>query len=84
MKILEAVALTNFEVVNFLRSILVYDYLVEIAACNLTTENIDEFLEKSKTYVLAKAEMLNIINVRPSTAVEIFSPTWRARKHLCL
>ncbi|KAL5542020.1 hypothetical protein UlMin_009730 [Ulmus minor] len=93
MKILEANAgaLTNFEVLNFLRSkgaskdptrvladvapseYKVYDYLVETSASNLTRENIDEFLEKSKKYDLAKAELLNIINIRPSSAVEIFS-----------
>ena len=53
----------------------VYDYLVETSASNLTRENIDEFLEKSKKYDLAKAELLNIINIRPSSAVEIFSVT---------
>ncbi|XP_062108295.1 uncharacterized protein LOC133819138 [Humulus lupulus] len=51
----------------------VYDYLVETAACNQTQENISEFLEKSKKYDLAKAELLNIINIRPSTPVELYS-----------
>ncbi|KAL5555063.1 hypothetical protein UlMin_037299 [Ulmus minor] len=58
----------------------VYDYLVETSACNLTRENIDEFLEKSKQYDLAKAEVLNIINIRLSSAemvemvVEVLPP----------
>ncbi|POO02092.1 RNA polymerase II, Rpb [Trema orientale] len=94
MKILEANVgpLTNFEVLNFLKSKgaskdptrvladvapseykVVYDYLVETAACNQTPENINEFLEKSKKYDLAKAEVLNIINIRPTTPVEIYS-----------
>uniref|UniRef100_A0A803Q1H6 DNA-directed RNA polymerase III subunit RPC9 n=1 Tax=Cannabis sativa TaxID=3483 RepID=A0A803Q1H6_CANSA len=53
----------------------VYDYLVETAACNQSQENINEFLEKSKKYDLAKAELLNIINIRPSTPVELYSVT---------
>ncbi|KAJ8449020.1 hypothetical protein Cgig2_004075 [Carnegiea gigantea] len=81
--------LTNFEVLDFLRSrgalndptrlmssvapseFKVYDYLVKTPACNQTRENICEFIEKSKEYQLAKAEVLNIINIRPSSAVEI-------------
>ncbi|EXB51154.1 DNA-directed RNA polymerase III subunit RPC9 [Morus notabilis] len=50
----------------------VYDYLVETAACDQTKENVNEFLEKCKKYDLAKAEVLNIINIRASTAVEIY------------
>uniref|UniRef100_A0A7C8ZFQ4 DNA-directed RNA polymerase III subunit RPC9 n=2 Tax=Opuntia streptacantha TaxID=393608 RepID=A0A7C8ZFQ4_OPUST len=49
----------------------VYDYLVKTPACNQTRESICEFIEKSKEYQLAKAEVLNIINIRPSSAVEI-------------
>lgn len=82
-------ALTNFEVLDFLRSkgaskdpnriiatiapseLKVYDYLVETAACNQTTENISSFLENCKEYDLAKAEILNIINIRPAFPVEI-------------
>lgn len=91
MKILKANAgpLTNFEVLDFLRSrgalndptrlmssvapseFKVYDHLVKTPACNQTRENIFEFIEKSKEYQLAKAEVLNIINIRPSTPVEI-------------
>ncbi|XP_044499693.1 DNA-directed RNA polymerase III subunit RPC9-like [Mangifera indica] len=93
MKILEgnAGALTNFEVLDFLRSrgaskdptrvlvpvapseFKVYDYLVESVACNQTRENVNEFLEQCKKFKLAKAEMLNIINIRPSSLVEIDS-----------
>ncbi|KAM3754979.1 hypothetical protein ACB098_02G004100 [Castanea mollissima] len=84
MKILEANAgaLTNYEVVDFLRSkgaaidstrvlaqvspseYKVYDYLVQTAACNQTREHINEFVDKCKIYGLAKAEVLNIINIR--------------------
>ncbi|XWS13708.1 hypothetical protein CRYUN_Cryun36dG0061200 [Craigia yunnanensis] len=91
MKIKEANAgaLTNFEVLDFLRSrgaskdptrvivpiapseFKVYDYLVETTACNQTKEHINEFLERCKNYKLAKAEVLNIINLRPSALVEI-------------
>ncbi|KAK4365945.1 hypothetical protein RND71_013825 [Anisodus tanguticus] len=92
MKILEANAgaLTNFEVLDFLRSrgagrdptrvlvsvepseFKVYDYLEQTAACNQTRQSIDEFLRKCKSIKLAKAEILNIINVRPSSLVELY------------
>ncbi|KAG6574960.1 DNA-directed RNA polymerase III subunit RPC9 [Cucurbita argyrosperma subsp. argyrosperma] len=92
MKILEANAgaLTNFEVLDFLRSkgaakdptrvlakvapseYKVYDYLNQTHACNQTREAIIEFVDKSKKYDLAKAELLNILNLRPITPVEIF------------
>ncbi|MCK1975390.1 Rpb4 family DNA-directed RNA polymerase subunit, partial [Bacillus safensis] len=39
--------------------------------CNQTQENINEFLKSCEKYKLAKAEKLNIINIRPSTQVEI-------------
>jgi hypothetical protein len=51
----------------------VYDYLVETAACNQTKENINEFLEKCKKFDLVKADLLNIINIRPSFPVVLFS-----------
>ncbi|XP_074586138.1 uncharacterized protein LOC141841844 [Curcuma longa] len=44
----------------------VYDWLVQTAACNQTKESIDEFLNKTEKFKLAKAEKLNIINLRPS------------------
>ncbi|MBA0797605.1 hypothetical protein Gohar_008283, partial [Gossypium harknessii] len=89
LKEANAGALTNFEVLDFLRSrgaskdptrvivpiapseFKVYDYLVESAACNQTKEHVKEFLERCKSYKLAKAEVLNIINLRPSALVEI-------------
>ncbi|CAK7354736.1 unnamed protein product [Dovyalis caffra] len=84
-------ALTNFEVLDFLRSrgaskdvsrvlapvatseYKVYDYLVDTPACNQTREKIIEFVERCKKYDLAKAEVLNIINIRPSQTVEIYT-----------
>ncbi|GMI64225.1 hypothetical protein HRI_000091800 [Hibiscus trionum] len=91
MKIKEANAgaLTNSEVLDFLRSrgaskdptrvivaiapseFKVYDYLLESPACNQTKEQVNEFLTRCKSYKLAKAEVLNIINLRPSALVEI-------------
>ncbi|KAG9132001.1 hypothetical protein Leryth_017202 [Lithospermum erythrorhizon] len=91
MKILEANAgvLTNFEVLDFLKSrgagkdptrltatvapieFKVYAYLEQSAASNLTRDNVIEFMEKCKNYKLAKAEILNIINILPSSCVEI-------------
>ncbi|CAN4115013.1 unnamed protein product [Withania somnifera] len=92
MKILEANAggLTNFEVLDFLRSrgagrdptrvivpiapseFKVYDYLEQTAAGNQTRQVIDEFLGKCKSIDLAKAEILNIINILPSSLVELY------------
>ncbi|KAJ9145840.1 hypothetical protein P3X46_028173, partial [Hevea brasiliensis] len=46
-------------------------YLVETPACRQTREQIHEFMEKYKTYKLAKAEILNVINVAPRELVEI-------------
>ncbi|XP_010261566.1 PREDICTED: DNA-directed RNA polymerase III subunit rpc9-like isoform X2 [Nelumbo nucifera] len=91
MKIVQANAgaLTNFEVLDFLRSrgastdptrviapvapseFKVYDYLVQSAVCNQTRESINEFLKRCEKYDLANAEKLNIINIRPSSLVEI-------------
>ncbi|KAK7818219.1 uncharacterized protein LOC112012384 isoform X1 [Quercus suber] len=93
MKILEANAgaLTNYEVVDFLRSkgaandstrvlaqvspseYKVYDYLVQTAACNQTREHINDFVDKCKIYGLAKAEVLNIINIRPTSIIDIYT-----------
>ncbi|KAK6945495.1 RNA polymerase subunit Rpb4/RPC9 [Dillenia turbinata] len=82
-------ALTNFEVLDFLRSrgatkdptrvmnsiasseFKVFDYLVESACCNQTRECINVLFDKCKNYNLAPAEILNIINIRPSSVVEI-------------
>ncbi|KAK3190127.1 hypothetical protein Dsin_029688 [Dipteronia sinensis] len=101
MKILEANAgaLTNFEVLDLLRSrgaskdatrvlaqiaqsefeeyllavFQVYDHLEESISRNQTRLKINEFVEKCKRFKLAKAEVLNIINVRPSSPAEIFA-----------
>lgn len=83
-------ALTNFEVLDFLRSrgatsdpmgclgsvapseCKVFDYLVHSAACNQTRDAVNEFLKRCEKFRLAKAEKLNIINLRPSSQAEIY------------
>ncbi|KAL8162706.1 hypothetical protein V2J09_014195 [Rumex salicifolius] len=50
----------------------VYDYLVESAACNQTKEIVHEFLEKCQPFNLAKAETLNILNIRPFQPSQIY------------
>ncbi|KAH1153104.1 hypothetical protein GLYMA_18G039600v4 [Glycine max] len=92
MKILEcnAGALTNFEVLDFLRAkgaskdptrviakvaqseYKVYDYLVDTAASVQTRESINEFLTSVKQHDLAKAEVLNILNIGPAAEVELY------------
>ncbi|KAJ6804046.1 DNA-directed RNA polymerase III subunit RPC9-like [Iris pallida] len=49
----------------------VFDYLNNSAACNQTREAICDFVKRCEKFKLAKAEILNIINVRPSTEAEI-------------
>ncbi|CAA7034997.1 unnamed protein product [Microthlaspi erraticum] len=49
----------------------VYDYLMETAACTQTRERVAKFAEKCKDFKVAKAEILNIINIRPSSIVEL-------------
>ncbi|XP_010558357.1 PREDICTED: DNA-directed RNA polymerase III subunit RPC9 [Tarenaya hassleriana] len=91
MKIIKANAgsLTNFEVLDFLKSrgaskdptrviapisrseYKVYDYLVETPAFTQTRESVNTFAEKCKGFKLAKAEILNIINLRPSSIVDL-------------
>ncbi|PKI71885.1 uncharacterized protein LOC116208891 [Punica granatum] len=80
--------LTNFELLDYLRSrgaskevavtvtpseYKVFEYLVETAACDQTRERVTDFVQKVKTYNLAKAEVLNIINIRPPLPVGIFT-----------
>lgn len=91
IEVANAGTLTNFEVLDFLRSrgasndpmrdvraavssteLKVFDYLVESVACNQTKEHINEFMEKCEKYNLAKAEILGIINLRPSLPVEAY------------
>eukprot|EP00252_Welwitschia_mirabilis_P013382 TRINITY_DN2946_c0_g2_i1.p1 TRINITY_DN2946_c0_g2~~TRINITY_DN2946_c0_g2_i1.p1 ORF type:complete len:150 (-),score=41.25 TRINITY_DN2946_c0_g2_i1:439-888(-) len=49
----------------------VFAYLLQSAACNQTRECIQEFVEKIKKFELTKAEKLQTLNLRPSTAVEV-------------
>lgn len=48
-----------------------YDYLVETPAFTQTRESVTKFAEKCKDFKVAKAEILNIINLRPSSIVEL-------------
>ncbi|KAJ4843390.1 hypothetical protein Tsubulata_013288 [Turnera subulata] len=50
----------------------VYDYLVKTVPDELTRDHINEFMEKCKEFDLAKAEILNIINIRPPTYVDLY------------
>ncbi|XP_048605585.1 uncharacterized protein LOC106378883 [Brassica napus] len=43
-----------------------YDYLNETVASTQTLESVTTFSDKCKDFKLAKAEILNIINIRPS------------------
>ncbi|XP_057771594.1 uncharacterized protein LOC130991403 isoform X1 [Salvia miltiorrhiza] len=92
MKVVEASAgaLTNFEVLDLLRSrgagkdasraiatvsqseFKVFDYLEGTVACNQTREIIDNFVEECQKFDLAKAEILNIVNIRPRSEPELF------------
>ncbi|KAG2316834.1 hypothetical protein Bca4012_067681 [Brassica carinata] len=49
----------------------VYDYLMETPACTQTLEILTNFSDQCKDFKLAKAEILNIINIRPSFTVEL-------------
>lgn len=49
----------------------VYDYLEQTVASKQTIEIIHKFVEDCKKYDLTNGEMLNIVNIRPSSAVEI-------------
>ncbi|GJU53977.1 DNA-directed RNA polymerase III subunit RPC9-like protein [Tanacetum coccineum] len=91
MKILQENAgpLTNFEVLDFLKSrgaakdptkvlapiapseFKVYDYLVQSVAKSQTRESIAKFVTECKPYKLTKSEIATIINIRPSSGVEI-------------
>ncbi|KAL1821062.1 hypothetical protein DCAR_0417442 [Daucus carota subsp. sativus] len=93
MKILKANAgaLTNFEVLEFLRSrgagkdatrviapvapseYKVFDYLEQSVARYQTKESITDFISRSEKFKLAKAEIINVINIRPSSVVELDS-----------
>jgi hypothetical protein len=49
----------------------VYDYLVETAASTQTRESVNKSADKCHDFILAKAEILNIINLWPSSIVEL-------------
>ncbi|XP_023644148.1 uncharacterized protein LOC17875922 isoform X2 [Capsella rubella] len=49
----------------------VYDYLLETAASTQTRESVNKFADKCKDFKVAKAEILNIINLRPSSKVDL-------------
>ncbi|KAF9625183.1 hypothetical protein IFM89_020050 [Coptis chinensis] len=49
------------------------EFQVQSVARNQTRESIDEFLTSCIKFDLAKAEKLNLINIRPSSAAEIDS-----------
>ncbi|KAL6532362.1 hypothetical protein OROGR_014332 [Orobanche gracilis] len=84
-------ALTNFEILDLLRSrgagtdlsrviasvspseYKVFDYLEQTAACNQTRDVIAKFVAECKIYDLAKAEILNVVNIRPSSPVELYA-----------
>ncbi|KAK6929913.1 RNA polymerase subunit Rpb4/RPC9 [Dillenia turbinata] len=68
-RVMNSVAPSEFKV-GFLL-LLFFDYFVESACCNQTIECINEFFDKCNNYNLAPAEILNIINIRPSSMVEI-------------
>lgn len=50
----------------------VFDYLVNSAACNQSREIIKEFWKRADEFGLAMAEMLSIVNTRPSSGAELF------------
>ncbi|XP_030543463.1 DNA-directed RNA polymerase III subunit rpc9-like [Rhodamnia argentea] len=81
-------AMTNFEVLSFLQSrgaskevaatvapseYKVFQYLVDTAANKQTKESVSDLLGKVKKYDLAKAEVLNIINLSPTLPVGIYT-----------
>ncbi|KAL6581701.1 hypothetical protein OROMI_005718 [Orobanche minor] len=51
----------------------VFDYLEQTAACNQTRDIVAKFVAECKIYDLAKAEILSVVNIRPSSPVEIYA-----------
>lgn len=51
----------------------VFQYLVDTAADKQTRESVSDLLGKVKKYDLAKAEVLNIINLSPTLPVGIYT-----------
>ncbi|KAL1543299.1 putative E3 ubiquitin-protein ligase RING1a [Salvia divinorum] len=50
----------------------VFDYLEGTVACNQTREIIDNFVAECQKFDLTKAEILNIVNIRPRNEPELF------------
>ncbi|KAL8060864.1 hypothetical protein ABFX02_02G052500 [Erythranthe guttata] len=50
----------------------VFDYLEQSVARDQTKEIVHKLVDECKTYNLAKAEVLNIANIRPSSLPEVF------------
>ncbi|KAJ6808794.1 DNA-directed RNA polymerase III subunit RPC9-like [Iris pallida] len=50
----------------------VFDYLTNSPTCNQKKEAISGFINRCEKFKLAKAEILNIINVRPSNEAQIY------------
>lgn len=50
----------------------VYDYLVNTAAVYQTRESVNEYFRVIKQHDLSEAEVLNVLNIRPSCDVELF------------
>ncbi|CAI9118383.1 OLC1v1019948C3 [Oldenlandia corymbosa var. corymbosa] len=51
----------------------VYDYLEQTAASVQTRDIVNKFINECKSYDLAPAEILNIINIRPASEVEVYT-----------
>ncbi|KAM5552812.1 hypothetical protein ABKV19_025167 [Rosa sericea] len=51
----------------------VFDYLVDTPAGTHTRESVEEFKEKCRQYGLGNDKILNIINTRPASVVEIYA-----------
>ncbi|CAM8890498.1 unnamed protein product [Rhodiola kirilowii] len=54
----------------------VYEYLVQTAARDQTRECVNEFLQRCKMYEFAQADIVSMLNIRPSTpsaTVELYS-----------
>ncbi|KAL6548369.1 hypothetical protein OROGR_008790 [Orobanche gracilis] len=51
----------------------VFDYLEQTSACNQTRDIIAKFVAECKIYDLAKAEILSVVNIRPSSPVEVYA-----------
>ncbi|KAL6192233.1 PREDICTED: uncharacterized protein LOC101295614 [Fragaria vesca subsp. vesca] len=51
----------------------VFDYVVNTPAGTHTRERVEEFKEKCRQYDLGNDKILNIINTRPASVVEIYA-----------